>query len=91
MLRPIVCLLTLALSAAGAWAAPLTPEAMWALERIAPPTVSPDGKSAVFTDPTTRLPKQFKVGDKLTGGDTIKSIDAVQGKVIAGTKEYSLD
>ena len=51
----------------------------------------PDGKSAVFTDPTTRLPKQFKVGDKLTGGDTIKSIDAVQGKVIAGTKEYSLD
>jgi hypothetical protein len=53
--------------------------------------ITPDGKSAVFTDPTTRLPKQFKVGDKLTGGDTIKSIDAVQGKVIAGTKEYSLD
>lgn len=47
MLRPIACLLTLALSAAGAWAAPLTPEAMWALERIAPPTISADGKSAV--------------------------------------------
>lgn len=53
--------------------------------------ITPDGKSAVFTDPATRLPKQFKVGDKLTGGDTIKSIDAAQGKVIAGTKEYSLD
>ena len=47
MLRPIACLLTLALSAAGTSAAPLTPEAMWALERIAPPTISPDGKSAV--------------------------------------------
>lgn len=47
MLRRIACLLTLALSAAGAWAAPLTPEAMWALERIAPPTISADGKSAV--------------------------------------------
>jgi hypothetical protein len=53
--------------------------------------ITPDGKSAVFTDPATRLPKQFKVGDKLTSGDTIKSIDAAQGKVIAGTKEYSLD
>jgi hypothetical protein len=53
--------------------------------------ITPDGKSAVFTDPATRLPKQFKVGDKLTSGGTIKSIDAAQGKVIAGTKEYSLD
>jgi hypothetical protein len=53
--------------------------------------ITPDGKSAVFTDPATRLPKQFKVGDKLNSGDTIKSIDAAQGKVIAGTKEYSLD
>ncbi len=47
MLRPIACLLTLFLSAAGARAAPLTPEAMWALERVAPPTISPDGKAAV--------------------------------------------
>jgi len=53
--------------------------------------ITPDGKSAVFTDQATRLPKQFKAGDKLPNGDVIKSIDAAQGKVIAGTKEYSLD
>lgn len=53
--------------------------------------ITPDGKSAVFTDQTTRLPKQFKAGDKLPNGDVIKSIDLAQGKVIAGTKEYSLD
>lgn len=53
--------------------------------------ITPDGKSAVFTDQATRLPKQFKAGDRLPNGDVIKSIDAAHGKVIAGTKEYSLD
>ena len=32
---------------ATAASAPLTAESMWALERIAPPAISPDGKSAV--------------------------------------------
>lgn len=53
--------------------------------------ITPDGKSAVFTDPATRLPKQFKSGDKLPNGETIRSIDAKQGKVLAGSTEYSLD
>ena len=75
-------------SAAAAPTAPASPALAPARGLIA---ITPDGKSAVFTDPATRLPKQFKVGDKLTSGDTIKSIDAAQGKVIAGTKEYSLD
>jgi hypothetical protein len=75
-------------SAAAAPSAPAAPALAPARGLIA---ITPDGKSAVFTDPATRLPKQFKVGDKLTSGDTIKSIDAAQGKVIAGTKEYSLD
>jgi hypothetical protein len=53
--------------------------------------ITPDGKFAVFTDPATRLPKQFKIGDKLPSGDTIKSIDVKQGKVLAGAKEYTLE
>ncbi|QHE89383.1 hypothetical protein [Hydrogenophaga sp. BPS33] len=53
--------------------------------------ITPDGKSAVFTEAATRLPKQFKIGDKLPSGDTIKSIDVKQGKVFAGAKEYSLE
>lgn len=53
--------------------------------------ITPDGMSAIFTDPATRLPKQFKAGDKLPNGDTIKSIDSKLGKVVAGAKEYNLD
>ena len=79
---------SVAATPANAPAAPAAPALAPARGLIA---ITPDGKSAVFTDPATRLPKQFKVGDKLTSGDTIKSIDAAQGKVIAGTKEYSLD
>lgn len=79
---------SVAATPAAAATAPAVPALAPARGLIA---ITPDGKSAVFTDPATRLPKQFKVGDKLTSGDTIKSIDAAQGKVIAGTKEYSLD
>lgn len=53
--------------------------------------ITPDGKSAVFTNPKTRLPEQFKVGDKLPGGDTIRSIDNNSGKVLTSSKEYHLD
>ncbi|MDR7097574.1 hypothetical protein [Hydrogenophaga laconesensis] len=53
--------------------------------------ITPDGKYAVFTDTATRLPKQFKIGEKLPNGDMIKSIDVKQGKVFAGAKEYSLE
>jgi len=53
--------------------------------------ITPDGKAALFTNPSTRLPQQFKVGDKLPSGETIKSIDATNGKVTTATKEYGLD
>ena len=83
------------LASAAPAAAPTAPSTAPAAPALVPArgliAITPDGKSAVFTDPATRLPKQFKVGDKLTSGETIKSIDAAQGKVTAGTKEYSLD
>jgi len=53
--------------------------------------ITPDSKVAVFTNPKTRLPQQFKIGDQLLSGDTIRSIDAKAGKVISSSKEYSLD
>lgn len=53
--------------------------------------ITPDSKVAVFTNPNTRLPQQFKIGDQLLSGDTIRSIDAKAGKVISSSKEYSLD
>jgi hypothetical protein len=53
--------------------------------------ISPDGKLAVFTDPQTRLPRQFQLGEQLPGGDLIRSIDAKTGRVLSSTREYSLD
>jgi hypothetical protein len=53
--------------------------------------VTPDGKFALFSNPTTRMPEQFKVGDRLPKGDTIRSIDVKSGKVVTTAKEYELE
>lgn len=53
--------------------------------------ITPDGRFAVFTNPSTRLPQQFKVGEQLPAGDTIRAIDFKEGKVTTTAKEYSLD
>lgn len=53
--------------------------------------ITPDGKVAVFTNPTTRMPEQFKVGDKLPSGDTVKAIDVQSGRVVTTAKEYGLE
>ena len=53
--------------------------------------VLPDGKTALFTDPQTRLPVQYKVGDKLTNGEIVKAIDAKAGKVTTDKKIYVLE
>jgi len=53
--------------------------------------ITPDGKIALFTNPKTRLPERFKVGDKLPSGETLKSIDTSSGKVVTDSKEYVLE
>lgn len=53
--------------------------------------VTPDGKSALFTNTATRLPEQFGIGDKLPWGEVIKSIDASAGIVKTDAKEYRLE
>lgn len=52
--------------------------------------VTPDGKLALFTNPKTRLPEKYAVGDRLPNGETIKSIDK-GGKVVTDAKEYKLE
>jgi hypothetical protein len=53
--------------------------------------ITPDGNLAVFSNPKTRLPEQFRVGDQLPNGETLRSIDAKEGKVITNAKEYPLE
>lgn len=53
--------------------------------------VTPDGKTALFTNAATRLPEKFGVGDKLPSGEIIKSIDAKAGIIKTDAKEYRLE
>jgi hypothetical protein len=53
--------------------------------------IAPDGKSAAFTNPKTRLPEQFKIGDQLPNGETVRSIDLKGGRVVTNAKEYGLE
>ncbi|MFC6281172.1 hypothetical protein [Polaromonas aquatica] len=53
--------------------------------------VTPDGKTALFTNTATRLPEKFAVGDKLPSGEIIKSIDGNAGIVKTNAKEYRLE
>jgi hypothetical protein len=53
--------------------------------------VSPDGKFALFTNAATRLPEKFAVGDKLTNGDVVRSIDYAAGSVKTDLREYRLE
>ena len=53
--------------------------------------ITPDGKAALFTNPATRLPEKFVVGEKTRAGEVIQSIDAKNGVVRTETKEYRLE
>jgi hypothetical protein len=53
--------------------------------------LTPDGKYALFTNPKTRLPEKFAVGDKLPSGEVLKSIDKNAGKATTDSKEYRLE
>jgi hypothetical protein len=53
--------------------------------------ITPDSKAAVFTNPKSGLPEQFKVGDQLPSGETIRTISQKDGHVMTTAKEYSLE
>jgi hypothetical protein len=72
-------------AAPAAAAKPAQPRGMGLL------AIAPDGKSAAFTNPKTRLPEQFKIGDQLPSGETVRSIDLKGGRVVTNAKEYGLE
>lgn len=53
--------------------------------------LTPDGKSALFTNPTTRLPEKFSIGDKLPSGETLRFIDPTSATVKTDAREYRLE
>lgn len=53
--------------------------------------ITPDGKAAVFSNPTSRLPEQFKLGDHLPTGEVIRTISQKDGRVVTSAKEYTLE
>lgn len=64
------------------------PKAMAAPRLVA---FTPDGKSAIFSDPISKLPVQYKLGQKLPSGETLLSVSVANGKAITSSKEYNLD
>lgn len=83
---------------------PMPPQDASARAKVAPTTpqreqprggrllaITPDNKAAVFTNPKSGLPEQFKVGDQLPSGDTIRTISQKDGRVMTTAKEYSLE
>lgn len=58
--------------------------------------ITPDSKVAVFTNPNTRLPQQFKIGDQLLSGDrlrgrratgTMASLSSYEGSCLSARHE----
>lgn len=72
-------------------AVPVQPPAVKAERGAGLVAITPDGKTAVFSNPKTRLPEQFKLGDQLPNGEKLKAIDAKTGKVTTTAKEYVLE
>jgi hypothetical protein len=53
--------------------------------------ITQDGKAALFTNPTNKLPEKYSVGQKLPSGEVLRSIDVSTGTVKTDTKDYHLE
>ena len=53
--------------------------------------IAQDGRSVLVTDPATRLPKTFAVGDVLPNGTKIQSIDPTKATISAGGITYEME
>lgn len=62
-----------------------------ALARVTIVAVSPDGTSALVTDPNSRLPTPVRVGQQLHTGETVQGIDAAAGEIKTDARIIKMD
>lgn len=53
-------------------------------------TIADDGSFVLITNPTTRLPQKYQVGQKLPSGGTVEKIDHTKGQVQIDGQMFSL-
>lgn len=59
--------------------------------RITIVDIAADGRSVLVTDPETRLPKKFVIGDQLPNGARLQSIDPSGAKITASGVAYEME
>ncbi|MDX9956492.1 MAG: hypothetical protein RBT75_20515, partial [Anaerolineae bacterium] len=59
--------------------------------RITIVDIAADGRSVLVTDPETRLPKKFVIGDQLPNGARLQSIDPAGAKITASGVAYEME
>lgn len=59
--------------------------------RITIVDIAADGRSVLVTNPETRLPKKFVIGDQLPNGARLQSIDPAGAKISAGGVAYEME
>lgn len=60
-------------------------------ERITVVDIAPDGNYVLITNPATRLPQKYQAGQKIFTGETLKSIDPVNSKIVLDTRTVNME
>ncbi len=60
-------------------------------EKVTVVDIPPDSSYVLITNPQTRLPQRFTVGQKIWTGETIKSIDSKAGHLVLDSRTVSME
>ncbi len=60
-------------------------------EKVTVVDIPPDASYVLITNPQTRLPQRFAVGQKIWTGETIKSIDPKAGHLVLDSRTVSME
>lgn len=60
-------------------------------ERITVVDIAPDGNYVLITNPATRLPQKYQAGQKIFTGETLKSIDPANSKIVLDTRTVNME
>lgn len=61
------------------------------VKRVTVVDIAPDGTYALVTNPDTKLPQKFKVGDKIYTGETIQKIEPKSGKLVLDARTVYME